>query len=230
MNKSIKIAIIFIVVWLLAIAGAVYYFRITFSDNGGASIEDAIVIIGTSYFRDTQSVFEQGVGQYLKKYGKLTDYDSKTGETTGEISFSVSDFIAKNDRRYMRALADFSSQPDKYGILYFDVTDILKNKELLNNIYMGGDGSSLDSPVLTSPAMANNLDTALNFIFQHIEDLYGVPEEDWQYVSESVFEGDPEVFGQAEHVFQQIDIKLSNNSEKSVYFEVTDVFKKFIGE
>lgn len=206
------------VIAVLAVAGYFYFYYtpFSFSDNGGTSLEDAIIISGPNS-SDAKTVIDKGIGKYLaNKYKNEKDFGIR----------GISDFIAYNGRRYIRILEESGYPPNKYFIFYSDVTDILGNKaKAYQDPIHGGDGSSLDIPVVLSAAMANDLDAASDFMLQHIADLYGIFGEDWQYISDSAFKGDPEILGQSRRVFKQVNIKLSDDSETAVYFNITAISK-----
>lgn len=204
------------VIAVLAVAGYFYFYYspFSFSNNSGASLENAIIISGPDS-SGAKLVIDKGIEKYLSKHRK---------ENSGIRG--VSDFIAYNGRRYIRILEqENADSPQKYGIFYFDVTDILKNKaKAYQNPIVGGDGSSPEISVVLGKAMMNDLNAASDFILQHIADLYGVYGEDWQYISDSTFQGNPETGLQSWATYKKVNIKLSNGSETSVYFDITANF------
>lgn len=205
------------VIAVLAVAGYFYFYYspFSFSDNGGASLEDAIIISGPDS-SDAKTVIDKGIGKYLaNKYKNEKEFGIR----------GISDFIAYNGRRYIRILEESGYPPNKYFIFYSDVTDILGNKaKAYQNYIMGGDGSSPEIPVVLGRAMMNDLDTASDFMLQHIADLYGVFGKDWQYISDSTIQGNPETGEQSWGTYKKINIKLSDGSETSLYFDITTDF------
>ena len=89
---------------------------------------------------------------------------------------------------------------------------------------MGGDGSSPEIPVVIGEAMMSDLDVASDFMLQHISDLYGVFGENWQYISDSTSQGNPETGLLSWGTYKKVNIKLSGGSEMSLYFDITADF------
>ena len=219
MYRKYKIGAVLMVAAVLGLFSWFYFYRnpFSFSDNGGVSLEDAIIISGPDS-SNAKAVIDKGIGKYLYPYGTAyRDYGIR----------GISDFIAQNGRRYIRILEEEDvERPSKFRIFYFDVTDILGNKaKAYQSPIGGGDGSSPDFPVVLSVAMANDLEAAENFIYQHLEDMYGIFGKDWQYISDSASQGNPDTGERSWATYKKINIKLSDGSEKSVYFDVTDIPK-----
>lgn len=225
-----KYTLVGIVVLILAGAGYFYFYwtPFSFSNNGGTSLEDAIIITASSNSYSAKSVIDKGIIKYLHPYNTMRELflnNRYLDRYSGYGIRGISDFIAQNGRRYIRILEESGNPPTEYRVFYFDVTDILKNKaKAYQNTVMGGDGSSLDIPVVLSNAMADDLDAAEKFMYQHIDDVYGTFGKDWQYVSDSTFQGNPDTNGlKSWGTYKKVNIKLSDGSEKSVYFEITEI-------
>lgn len=212
MNKSVKITVIFIAIWLLAEAGAIYASRVSLSDNSGFSRADAIVISGWPFFQNKpqySSVSQPGndaiCGYLENNYGivKSGYFEKNSCDKLKGRSF------AYNGRAYKTVIL-----PDN-NTIFFDVTKA-PGESPADSQY---DGSLLENSIIFN---AGTFNEAIDFMIGYLTDVYGIPSADWNLASSSAIEGENG------RVAQKMDIEFADGSKESMYFEVTDIFKNFI--
>jgi len=212
MSKSIKIIIIFGVIWLLAIAGAIYASRVSLSDNSGLSRADAIIISGWPFFQNKpqySSVSQPGndaiCGYLENNYGIVK---------SGYFEKNSCDKLKGRSFAYQGKAYKTVILPDS-NTIFFDVTETPGESPATSRY----DGSLPENSIIFN---ADAFDEAIDFMIGYLTDVYGIPEIDWNLASNSTIEGENG------RVAQKMDIELADGAQESIYFEVTDVFKKFI--